>query len=302
MSPTRFFPAALLWRHPRRTEGIEGTAADTTPKNVRNHYRALWEFAHGVSVPQTYPTVLQVALNNLCNFKCVYCTDQRDGNTVPRSKIDGQSWTDLLEVIPFADVIAFHGISEFFIDKNFFDLVERCRAAGTSLSLNTNGSVATPRHIEVLKDYPTYIDINFSIDAASGPTFTRIRGWDFERVLRNIRLYVEAFKGRAHGTTVSISFVILRSNVHEMVPFLHLAKDLGVHDVKFYRLHEYGSLAWQIQAPDGRPFDYRDECTDQFKAVYNQQVLATMSEAEQLGLRLEIPALYEAAEIASAPE
>lgn len=300
MIPTRFIPAALLRRHPRPTGTAEETRpADTTPKNVHNHDRALWEFAHGVSVPQTFPTVLQVALNNLCNFKCVYCTDQREGNTVPRSQIDGQLWADLLEVIPYADVIAFHGVSEFFIDRNFFDLVERCRASGTALSLNTNGSVATPRHIEVLRTCPTDIDINFSIDAASAGTFTRIRGWDFERVLRNIRLYVEAFSNRSHGTTVSLSFVILRSNVYEMVPFLHLAKDLGIRDVKFYRMHEYGSFAWKIQAPDGGEFDYREECTDRFKVLYNRHVLATMAEASLLGLRLEIPAVCDDREIAA---
>jgi MoaA/NifB/PqqE/SkfB family radical SAM enzyme len=271
---------------------------ESTRPNLKNRYQALWEFQRGVAVPASYPTVLQIALNNLCNFKCVYCTDQREGNTIPRSQLDGRTWEDVLHALPFAETLAFHGISEFFVDKKFFDLVERCAAAGANLSLNTNGSVATPKHVEVLTNYPGHLEVNFSIDAATREVFTRIRGWDFDRVIRNIRTYVESFKARKHSTHTSVSFVITRSNVHELVPFVRLAKDLGVREVKFYRLHEYGTLAWEIVAPDGKPFDYRSECTDHFKELYNEHVRAATAAAEELGLSFEMPALYSDAELA----
>lgn len=275
-------------------------ADEPTRPNLRNRYLALWEFQRGVAKTASYPTVLQIALNNLCNFKCVYCSDQREGNTVPRSQLEGRTWDDVLHALPFAETLAFHGISEFFVDKKFFDLVARCAAAGASLSLNTNGSVATPKHIEVLANYPGSLEVNFSIDAATRETFTRIRGWDFDRVIRNIRTYVESFKTRRHGTFTSVSFVITRSNVHELVPFVRLAKDLGVQEVKFYRLHEYGALSWVIKAPDGKRFDYRAECTDHFKQLYNEHIRAATAAAEEAGMRLEIPALYSDAELAEA--
>ena len=273
-------------------------ADHSTRLNLRNRYQALWEFQRGVAVPATYPAVLQVALNNLCNFKCVYCTDQREGNTEPRTQLEGKTWEDVQRALPFAETLAFHGISEFFVDKKFFDLVASCAAAGANLSLNTNGSVATPKHVELLTNYPGHLEVNFSIDAATKETFTRIRGWDFDRVIRNIKTYVEAFKARQRSTFMSVSFVITRSNVHELVPFVRLAKELGVQEVKFYRLHEYGALSWTITAPDGKRFDYRSECTDRFKELYNEQVRAATAAAEAAGLRLEIPALYSDAELA----
>jgi len=267
--------------------------AAALPQNVRNRYLALHEFARGEVVPHSLPTILQLAMNNVCNFKCVYCSDHRVGNTIPRSRLDGATWESLLHLLPNMSELAFHGISEFFVDKSFFDVVERCAKAGAALSLNTNGSVATDKHVAVLASYPGRIDVNFSLDAASAPVFTRIRGFDFERVIRNIKAYVAAFAPRRATTMLSTSFVICRSNVEEMVPFVRLSKELGVDEVKFYRLHEYGSLAWNITAPDGTPFDYRDECTDHFKEVHDRNVKAAIAEAERLGIRVSIPALYD---------
>lgn len=270
------------------------------PPNVENRYRAQWEFATGVTVPTAYPAVLQIALNNQCNFKCIYCDDQREGNTVPRSSLEGKAWEDALTVIPQVETLAFHGISEFLVDRRFFDIVERCAAAGANLSLNTNGSVCTDRHVAALENYPGALDVNFSMDAATAATFKRIRGWDFDRVVANIRRYLASFGRRKGSTWYGLSFVVMRSNVHEAEAFVRLAAELGVRYVKFYRLHEYGSLSWQITAPDGKPFDYRSECTDHFKELHDQALQAAAATADRLGLAIEMPALYGAHAAAAA--
>src|SRR5690606_37732416 len=111
--------------------------------------------------------------------------DHRVGSTVPRSELTADSWADLLRLIPRSTSMAFHGISEFLIDPEFFAIVERCAAAGIELSINTNGSVCRPKHTAAFVDYPPPLYFNVSIDAASEPTFPRIRGWDWERLMRN---------------------------------------------------------------------------------------------------------------------
>lgn len=272
---------------------IQGAAAAIIRPNLRNRYRAQFEFATGVERPETLPTALQFALNNTCNFKCVYCTDHRAGNDIKRTQLDGKVFADLVEAIPRAELLAFHGINEFFIDKSFFDLVQRCADAGARLALNTNGSVATPRHLEVLKNYPGRILINFSLDAATAETFKKIRGWDFERVIRNVRSYAQMFATRRDRTWMSVSFVITRGNVHEMVPFVELAADLGVNEVIFYRLNDYDRLAWRIEAPDGSIFDYREECADRYKDLHDRHARAATAAAERHHLRIDVPALFE---------
>lgn len=266
------------------------TTARDLRLNQRNKYQALWEFAHGTSDVATTPPNLQIARSNLCNFKCVYCIDHREGNTVPRTVNEGATWQMLLGLIPRSESLAFHGISEFMIDLEFFDTVRRCAEAGATLSINTNGSVCTPKHVEALAAYPGALLMNFSMDAATPETFMRIRGWDFWRVVRNIKTYVERFASREHFTSVTMSFVITKSSVADMLPMVLLAKALRVDGVKYYRLHEYAGLDWRIQAKAGGAFDYREESTYAFSQEYNRAVENTRQAAELLQVNIELPA------------
>jgi MoaA/NifB/PqqE/SkfB family radical SAM enzyme len=268
--------------------------------NQKNKYRALWEFAHGIADVKSTPPNLQITRSNICNFQCVYCIDHRVGNQIPRTKNEGETWQKLLELIPRSEVLAFHGISEFMIDLEFFDIIRRCAEAGASLSINTNGSVCSPKYLDALADYPGYLSINFSIDAATPETFLRIRGWDFWRIVRNIKTYVDRLEARRDRTWISLSFVITKSSVKDMMPLVFLAKALKADEVKYYRLHEYEGLDWRVETKAGGIFDYREECTRKFGQEYNREIERTRQAAETLGMPIEIPAPLSEAELGEA--
>lgn len=265
-------------------------AEATLRKNQINEYRALWEFAHGVPVVNSTPAGLQISRSNTCNFKCVYCTDHRQGNTIPRERVADVAWSDLLGLIPNSKEVAFHGISEFMMDPEFFDIVQRCADSGTELRINTNGSVCTPKHVKALVSFPNLINIDFSLDAASPEIFTRIRGWDFWRVIRNIKTYADAFEKRKNGTWMTLSFVITKSSVHEMLPFLYLGRALKMNALIYYRLHEYGNLDWRIQTKDGGTFDYREEITSNFALEYNKGIENVRRAADLIDMPVHLPA------------
>lgn len=258
--------------------------------NQINEYRALWEYAHSELTVASTPPGMQISRSNTCNFNCVYCTDHRKGNNVPRSKLADGAWDDLLALIPNSKAVAFHGISEFMMDPEFFDIVQRCAEAGTDLRLNTNGSVCTPKYVKALTAFPNPIIIDFSLDAASSDTFSRIRGWDFWRVIKNIRTYVEAFEERRAPTWMTLSFVITKSSVHEMLPFLYLGKALKMDALIYYRLHEYEGLDWRVETKNGGVFDYREEITSNFAVAYNNGISEVRKAADLIGMRVELPA------------
>lgn len=256
-----------------------------------NRYRAVWEYLNGVADVGTVPLNLQVARNNLCNFKCVYCTDHRPGNDIPRSQLEGDPWQRIKrDILPLADELSFHGISEFFIDKEFFEIVERAGSMGATLVLNTNGSVCTDRHLDALGNYPGNLVINFSVDAATADTFRRIRGWDFDRVIDNIGRYLTRFAQREIPPWVTFSYVICKSNIEEVVPFIHLAKSFGITKIIFYRLHEYDGLDWQLEAKSGGIFDYQSECVDKFAARFNEVIAEARKTLDELGMHADLPA------------
>lgn len=268
--------------------------------NQRNKYQAHWEFAHGLARVATTPPVLQIARNNICNFRCVYCTDHREGNDVPRHQNEGATWQLLLTLIPRSSTLSFHGISEFMIDPEFFDTVERCAQAGAELFINTNGSVCGERYLDVLGSYPWYLSMNFSLDAATSRTFLHIRGASFDKVMRNIRRYMERFESRRDRTFVTLSYVITRSNVKELTTFVRLVADLKANGLKLYRLHEYDGLDWKIPTRDGGVFDYKTETTMAFADEYNREVEAARKLGEELGLYMEMPGLLTDPELTAA--
>lgn len=264
--------------------------------NQVNKYRAHWEFANAQSAVQTTPPWIQVARSNLCNFTCVYCSDHRLGNTIPRTRNEGEAWDRLLTLIPRSETMAFHGVSEFMMDPEFSDIVTRCARAKVALIINTNGSVCTPKHRELLAAYPESLTMIFSVDAATPETFRHIRGWDFQRVIENIRAYVACLRPRSCHTFIMLSFVITKSNVHEMVQFVALGKSLGVDFIRFSRLHEYTGLDWRIETAAGRIFDYREECTPHFVDEHNRNVVAAQAAAEVEGVAVELPPLMAVAD------
>jgi MoaA/NifB/PqqE/SkfB family radical SAM enzyme len=272
---------ALIAHQPETRDGLKSFH--------ENKYLALWEFVHGVDEVRSTPVTLQIARTNACNFKCVYCSDHRAGNQIPRATISDAVWQELVEIVDRAVVLAFHGVSEFMIDKDFFSIVAGCAAAGSMLSLNTNGSVCTEKHLAALGSYPGTINMNFSLDAAPPEMYGRIRGWDFLRVLVNVRAYVRCCQSRRDRTLITVSFVITRTNVGEMVPFVYLAKALDVDGIHFWRLHEYQGLDWRVDTSDGAVFDYQEETTSNFLEEYNRQIENARRVAEIVGIDAELP-------------
>jgi MoaA/NifB/PqqE/SkfB family radical SAM enzyme len=258
--------------------------------NQKNKYRAQWEYAKGHPTVQSTPPILQIARSNTCNFHCVYCPDHRDGNTVPRFKNEGETWRQLLELIPRSDTLSFHGVSEFMLDPGFFDIVARCRDAHATLLINTNGSVCGPRHLDVLATYPGTLVMNFSLDAATPETFLRVSGWRFDRVLQNIRRYVERFESRQHRTWLSASLVITRTSLDEVTDFVRLAHELKLHHVRLCRLLEYDGLDWDIPTKAGDRFDYRDEYAQLHGDAFNRKLEEARQLAEQYQIYIEVPA------------
>ena len=109
-----------------------------------------------------------------------------------------------------------------------------------------------------------------------------IRGQDFWRIVRNIRAYMDRFEKRRDITWVSLSFVIARTSIKDMMPFVFLAKALKVDVIKYYRLHEYDGLDWRVETKAGGIFDYRNECVGKFGEEYNHEIERTRKAAEIL--------------------
>jgi len=169
-------------------------------------------------------------------------------------------------------------------------VVERAKAAGVTVTFNTNGMLLAPdlgrRFVALGVDA-----IAFSIDGASRGLFEEIRaGANFRTVVDNIEFLCSERDRRGPGSPqVIVSFVPMKDNVRELPELISLCSRVGVHDLCFESL-----LA---PAPDWNP-GYRDYHRDHTLAHVSPDELHDLAErsqelAHEVGVALHPPGFLE---------
>ena len=213
------------------------------------------------------PQYMALCPTGQCTALCGFCsvTTNRTGIIKKQLPFDAISrFTG-----PVSRVIRMYGLEgngEPTLYERFDDLAARLLQNGATAYLITNGDRLTPESIDAL--VARGLDaVNFSLNAATAPTHRQtMKLRDFDRVLRNIRRFV-ATRGAAPRPIVSVSMVVTRDNVHEVVDFLRLAEeDLGVDRVLVRPLSEIATELGAVE--DARPLvPFESEITDMLEGV-----------------------------------
>jgi MoaA/NifB/PqqE/SkfB family radical SAM enzyme len=180
-----------------------------------------------------WPTRMEFALSNTCNLQCVMCSgefssairSQREG-LPPLPQRYGEEFLDeLTPFLPHLEQARFLGGEPFLAEINF-RIWERMIELGLQIDCNvtTNGTQWTPRVERVLEHLP--FSIGISIDGVTRETVERVRaGADHGRVMENLGRFVE-YRDR-RGTSLSLTFCLMRQNWHEFVDYLVMADAIG---------------------------------------------------------------------------
>ncbi len=242
------------------------------------------------------PQDLQLGLSNACNLKCTFCSEHYPGFQPKPTRFGEPMFEMMRRLLPELSEAAFHENSEFLVDPAFAEVVGLCTRHDVTLSLNTNARTIPPSNLELLRAHRAHLNIAISLDAVRSETYWKVRGADFERVLANARDLVDVVRNNPNHepgvwckTHTTAAFIIMRENKDEAVDFLHLAADLGVDRVSFYRLHEGGD--WVTRRGEFT-FDYDAQGPWTFKAEYNALIKKLRREAEAMKLLYWLPEPY----------
>jgi hypothetical protein len=152
-------------------------------------------------------------------------------------------------------------------------------AAESRLKLNiyTNGLPLSERTARAIVDAGSVTAMNFSLDAVTAETYARIRGGNYERVLRNIRM-LTAMRDEAkkRHPVLFMSFVAMADNIHELPQYNVMAHELGARRVFVGDL-----IGWLGAANGNHPATENPRCAE--------HVAAARCAAAELGLRLDLP-------------
>jgi MoaA/NifB/PqqE/SkfB family radical SAM enzyme len=185
------------------------------------------------------PQYMALCPTGQCNALCGFCSVTTSRSGIIKKQLPFDAIARFTG--PVSRVIRMYGLEgngEPTLYERFDDLAAELLRNGATAYLITNGDRLTPASVDAL--VARGLDaVNFSLNAATAETHRRIMKLkDFDRVLGNIRRFVSA-RGAKPRPIVSVSMVVTRDNVHEVVDFIRLAEqDLGVDRVLVRPLSE----------------------------------------------------------------
>lgn len=219
------------------------------------------------------PEIFQLELTNVCNLNCTICPHSM------MKRPQGYISFDLIKKIVERDVgntniIGLHLLGESLLHPQFVEIVEYLGKHGIDAELATNAIVLTKELTEriVKSGIKT---IWFSFDGSTKEEYESIRrGADFDKVVKNIRQFLEINKKNGNKVHTIVQMVNVQKTATEKKDFIKFWQDSGATEVKVKFLDSWaGTLFNDIIS---QPKQKRTPCEEPWKRVavlYNGDVV-----------------------------
>lgn len=249
---------------------------------ARNKRGILAECEQRAITVKNVPFYYHVHLNMPCNQRCIMC--------VP----NGQHARDLLsfeqfiafyeQIKPYAEHITLLG-GEPLMYPWIEAVLDHLAQRPIAVTINTNATMlrsAIAAKLIALHE----VFLKCSIDAVTPATYHRIRGTDwYERVTTNLRDFSAASLGKPH-VHMELMYVVMRENLHEVLPFIDFAKTLRPYCVQFQPVKHV--MDWHTTNGTGWTFDGKEQSCEFFKDEYNDVMRQAAQKCTEEGLKYEV--------------
>jgi MoaA/NifB/PqqE/SkfB family radical SAM enzyme len=256
-----------------------------------NQALGLDEFRSGKTVLASTPNLITLETTSRCNLQCVMCSHAVGGVARPKH-LDESISGSLSAFLSHASAIQLHGIGEPINSPAFWSSLanvpppEICES-----SINTNFTVINASQMERLVNSNLRL-INVSLDASTPGTYQKIRGFDFKKVIDNIKTFQERKKTlNKKYPLLYLNMTLMRSNIEELVDFIDLAFDLSANYVCAWHLNRWpdAEMSRLVVIRDDWTFDYKKEGLWNFPDLSNDCINKASLRAKELGISLWLP-------------
>jgi len=182
-----------------------------------------------VSAPRL-PRELQVEVTGACNLRCAMCLVRyREPLDRHTASLGFERFKALVDAMPELETVTLQGLGEPLMAPDLFRMLEYGAARGLQMGFNTNATLLTRATAERLVA-AGLAWLHVSVDGATAATYESIRdGSRFAKVERNVRGLVTLMRERgAERPRLSLVFVAMRRNLHELPDVVRLAADWGI--------------------------------------------------------------------------
>ncbi len=217
-----------------------------------------------------------------CNQKCIMCVP--DGKH-PKDVVPIDLFEEYVDkVSPHAEHITLIG-GETLLYPWISDAISLLARSKVAVTISTN---ATQLSEKLITELLTLRELNLrcSIDAATPETYMKIRGTDrFDHVTNNMRLF-NVMTADYPNLREILVYVVMRENLHEVVPFVDLTASLLADEVQFHPVRHVRD--WEVQNGTGWVFRGADQSCESFRDEYNATMKMAAAECTRRGVAHEV--------------
>ena len=193
------------------------------------------------------PVHFQLEPTTHCNLKCIMCL--RIGRDMELTHMSFPNFRKIIDIIKPKEIVL-SGIGEPTLNPDLPDMIKFAKDNSCKVAVITNFTLSDEKIEELFK---TNLDlIKISIDAASPQTYKEIRGIDnLDRIKEGIKNINELKReNRSKTPFIRLQFLILNKNLHEILDFLRMAKEVEAETVYFQTMTTVGYTEETEDRPD----------------------------------------------------
>ena len=224
-----------------------------------------------------FPRVVNLVLTNLCNLKCVMCPyhsplypDQSGYMSTRRYMSDETFERVAREAAANGSWLKMGQLEEVFMHPKLLTLVKKARDLGVPyMHITTNGTLLnTARSTELMTSGLT--SLNVSIDAVTPETYKKVRGWDLNKLVKNVEELLAIRAATGSKTQIFIAMILQDEAVHEEAAFIEFWRSRGADGVVVYQLseHHHGENYFKDKYFKHTPPSERHACQSVWQEVY----------------------------------
>ena len=173
------------------------------------------------------PKYVEIETTTICPRECIMC-EHTYWKDMEERHLSLDEFKFILGQFPKLRWLHLTGEGSSFTNPDYPRMLEYAKAKDICIYLVDSFDHIPPEAVEKLIDLEIE-GVYISLDAATKETYQKIRiGCDFDRVLRNVRRFIELKKGkRAFFPEISFRYIVMKYNVQEMPAFLDLVESFG---------------------------------------------------------------------------
>jgi MoaA/NifB/PqqE/SkfB family radical SAM enzyme len=189
------------------------------------------------------PRQLYLEVTNRCNSLCGSCPLTYDHFLAfePKHHLSWAQFRRIVDQLPVIERVVLHGIGEPLLNPELPRFVAHLKERGAHVLFNTNAVLLDRRRGDALAE-AGLDELRVSLDGADREMYRRLRGIDkFEQIVANVRAFVARQRERGLAAPlVSLWFVGMQANLHQLPQFVRLAAELGVGEAYLQRMTYFG--------------------------------------------------------------